>query len=45
MKSYSADKRESNNIEAMVQTSALKREMQPYEMMSRTAHPGIFPPK
>ena len=45
MKPSSTDRKEADNIDALVQTNALKREMQPYEMMSRTAHPGIFPPK
>lgn len=45
MKTYTSDSKESQRIDRMLQSNVVKRELEAYEMMSRTAHPGMFPPK
>lgn len=45
MKTYTSDSKETQRIDKMLQANVVKRELEAYEMMSRTAHPGMFPPK
>ncbi len=45
VKTIAQDSQEDAKTDRLVQTNAIKREMLPYQMMSRTAHPGLFPPK
>lgn len=45
MKCLAYNEHDERQINKFINSSLLNREMEPYKMMSRTAHPGIFPPK
>lgn len=45
MKTLVLDSGEKDKMNRFLQNSVLKRDFEPYQLMSRTIHPDNFPPK